>query len=195
MSAVYRLMYLLGFTPWDGVLPDELRDLIEGPNALPPGRALDLGCGKGGKSIYMAGHGWQVTGIENVARALADARKRAEAANVAIDFRRGDVTNLSDLSLEPGYALMLDFGCYHGLRPAQRDAYANGVTALASHGATLLMMAFTRAVPPIPAGVSESELMARFGPSWEMAWSHPDRAAGTSAMRRAAAGWFCLTRH
>ena len=90
--------------------------------------------------------------------------------------------------------MILAVGGSHCLRPAQRDAYANGATALASDGDTLLMMAFTRAVPPIPAGVSESELMARFGPSWEMAWSHPDRAAGTSAMIRAADDWFFLTR-
>ena len=39
MSTLYRLMYLLGFTPWDGVYPDELREAIEGPAALPAGAA------------------------------------------------------------------------------------------------------------------------------------------------------------
>ena len=194
MSTAYRLMYALGFTPWDRVLPKELTDVIEGPHALPPGSALDLGCGRGGKSIYMAGRGWKVTGVENVARALADARKRAEAAGVTVDFRRGDVTNLSDLSLEPGYNLFFDFGCYHGLKAGQRDSYATGVSALAAPGATLLMMAFTRALPPVPAGVSEAELKARFGPGWVPAWSHPVDPAGTSAMNRASAAWFCLTR-
>jgi cyclopropane fatty-acyl-phospholipid synthase-like methyltransferase len=194
MSTAYRLMYALGFTPWDRVLPRELTDVIEGADALPPGRALDLGCGNGGKSTYMASHGWKVTGIENVARALANARKRAEAADLTVDFRRGDVTNLADLSLEPGYNLLFDFGCYHGLKAAQRDSYAAGVTALAAPRATLLMMAFTRALPPVPAGVSEAELKARFGPGWQVAWSHPVEPTGTSAMNRASAAWFCLTR-
>jgi SAM-dependent methyltransferase len=194
VSTAYRLMYALGFTPWDRVLPNELTDVIEGPDALPPGRALDVGCGNGGKSIYMAGRGWKVTGVENVARALTNARKSAQAAGVAVDFRRGDVTNLVDLSLEPGYNLVFDFGCYHGLKTAQRDSYARGVSALAAPGAALLMMAFTRALPPVPAGVSEAELKARFGPTWEMAWSHPVEPAGTSAMNRASAAWFCLTR-
>lgn len=194
MSTLYRLMYLLGFTPWDAVRPAELRELIEGPTALPRGRALDLGSGKGAKSIYMAEHGWKVTAVENVPRALAEARNRAEAAHVTVDFRLGDVTRLSELGLEPGYDLLFDFGCFHGLKAAQRDAYAQGVRSIAAPGAMLLMMAFTRALPPVPVGVSESELMDRFGSDWTLLGSHPDHSAGTSAMNRAGASWFCLSR-
>jgi hypothetical protein len=36
MSLMYRLMYRVGFTPWDtGEVPPELAALIEGPGALP----------------------------------------------------------------------------------------------------------------------------------------------------------------
>ena len=194
MSTAYRLMYLLGFTPWDRVHPQELIEIIEGPEALPPGRALDLGSGKGGKSIYMASHGWKVTAIDNVPRAVAQARKRAAEVNATVDFRLGDVTRLPDVGLEPGFNLVFDFGCYHGMKSAQKDAYAQGVTSLAAPGARLLMMAFTKATPPVPAGVSESELVERFGASWSSLWSHPARSEGNSAMKRAAAGWFCLSR-
>jgi cyclopropane fatty-acyl-phospholipid synthase-like methyltransferase len=194
MSLAYRLMYLLGFTPWDGVHPQELTEIIEGPDALPPGRALDVGSGKGAKAIYMAAHGWKVTAVDNVPRAVAQARKRAEAARAAVDFRLGDVTRLSDLGLEPGFDLMIDFGCFHGLKAAQRDAYARGVTALAAPSCRLLMMAFGRAIPPV-SGVSETELVERFGAAWSLLWSHPDRSAtATSAMKRAAPGWYCLSR-
>ena len=195
MSTAYRLMYLLGFTPWDRVHPQELTDIIEGPNALPPGRALDVGCGKGAKAIYMASHGWNVTAVDNVPRAVAQARKRAEAAHATVDFRLGDVTRLTEIGLEPGFSLIIDFGCFHGLKATQRDAYARGVTDLASPKATLLMMAFGKAIPPVSAGVSEAELNTRFGDSWNLLWSHPDRSPdGTAAMQRAAPGWFCFSR-
>ena len=187
-------MYLLGFTPWDRVHPQELTEIIEGPDALPPGRALDVGSGKGGKAIYMASHGWRVTAVDNVPRALAQARKLAETAHATVDFRLGDVTRLSDLGLEPGFSLIFDFGCYHGLKSVQRDAYSRGVSSLAAPGARLLMMAFTKATPPVPAGVSESELATRFGDAWSPVWSHPARSEGNSAMKRAAAAWFCLSR-
>ncbi len=191
MGIAYRLMYAVGFTPWDGPVPVPLKEMIEGPNALPKGRTLDLGCGKGTKSVYMAAHGWNVTGVDFVPRALKEARRRADAAGVKIDFHEGDVTNLADLGLAPGYSLLFDFGCYHGLKREQRDRYAAGVTTLAAPGATLLMMAFTKALPPIPSGVSESELRERFG-AWDLAWSRSNEQPGTPAMMRASAAWFCL---
>ena len=193
VSIVYRLLYRVGFTPWDSVLPPELTEMITGPDALPTGRALDLGSGKGGKAIYMASHGWQVTAVENVSAAMLEARRRADRAGVRIDFREGDVTRLRDLSLEPGYTFVFDFGCYHGLNPSQRDAYARGVGAIAASGATLLLMGFTRPMPPVLRGVTEADLTQRLGEGWRKQWTHPVSTA-TSAMNRAAAAWFCFRR-
>ncbi len=196
MSLAYRLMYRLGFTPWDRVLPQELADVITGPNALPHGRALDMGSGYGTKAIYMATNGWRVTAVESVPRALEEAHRRASKAGVKVDFRRGDVTRLGDLKLEPGYNLVFDFGCFHGLNSGQRDAYVQGVNALAAPGATLLMMAFTKPVPPITSGVTEAEALERFGPGWHMAWSHSAEIGdGSTATRRGMPGWFCLVRN
>jgi cyclopropane fatty-acyl-phospholipid synthase-like methyltransferase len=194
VSIAYRLMYLLGFTPWDGVLPKELTAVMEGPEALPQGRALDLGSGLGRKAIYMAGHGWEVTGVEFVPRAVREARSRARSAGVEIDFKDGDVSRLGELNLTPGYTLIFDFGCFHGLKPAERTGYAEGVTALAAPGATLLMMGFTRPLPPVTHGVTETELRDRFDRDWELLWSRPTEGSGTSAMSRGASAWFRLTR-
>ena len=163
-------------------------------DGLPPGRALELGSGQGGKAIYMAGHGWKVTAVENIPRALAQARKRAEAAHVDVDFRRGDVTRLSELGLDPDYNLLFDFGCFHGLNESRREAYARGVTPLAAPGARLLMMAFSKPIRPVTLAVTEAELVQRFGGAWTLSWSHPDPSGATSAMQRAAPYWFCLAR-
>jgi 2-polyprenyl-3-methyl-5-hydroxy-6-metoxy-1,4-benzoquinol methylase len=126
MGIAYRLMYAVGFAPWDRIMPTELKQLMEGPEALPKGRALDLGSGKGTKAVYMAAHGWTVTAVEAVPRALKGARGRAQAAGVTVDFRLGDVTRLSDLGLEPGYSLLFDFGCYHGLKAPSELATPRG---------------------------------------------------------------------
>ena len=193
MSLAYRLMYLVGFSPWDGAIPQELKDSIEGKDKLPLGRALDLGCGPGAKSVYMASHAWKVVGLDFVPRALNKARARAQAAGVTIDFRQTDVTRLGELGLEPGFSFLFDFGCFHGLRDSQRTAYAEGVNSLAASGARLLIMGFTKALPPVPSGISQAELEKRF-PSWDFQWTHAVEMGGTTAMRRAEASWFCLSK-
>src|SRR5215472_1797419 len=64
-SLVYRAFYLARLRIWERrVPPSDLVELIEGPAALAPGRALDLGCGTGTDSIYLAAHGWDVTGVD-----------------------------------------------------------------------------------------------------------------------------------
>ena len=88
---LFRAMYRVGFTPWDGhPLAKSLHDLVEGNGspALPAATALDIGCGTGDASIYLAQHGWQVTGVDFVPRALAKARaKRKPAKPRSTSFR------------------------------------------------------------------------------------------------------------
>ncbi|MFD0629748.1 class I SAM-dependent methyltransferase [Streptomyces sanglieri] len=69
--------YRDGKPPWDsGITPPELVALIEGPGALMPGRALELGCGTGTNAVYLARHSWRVTAVDLVDRAVRQARRR-----------------------------------------------------------------------------------------------------------------------
>jgi 2-polyprenyl-3-methyl-5-hydroxy-6-metoxy-1,4-benzoquinol methylase len=116
MSLVYELMYLVGFKPWDsGVTPPELVAAVEGPEALEPGRALDMGCGTGTNAVYLAKRGWEVTAIDTVGRPLKTARRKAEAAAVSPRFIQGDVTKLPELGVGGGYRLVFDLGCLHSV--------------------------------------------------------------------------------
>ncbi|RFA09963.1 SAM-dependent methyltransferase [Subtercola boreus] len=57
--------------------------LVDEVSALAPGRALDVGCGEGADAIWLAGRGWQVTGVDVSGVALDRARAAAEAAGVS----------------------------------------------------------------------------------------------------------------
>ena len=119
MSLVYRAFYRLGLTPWEQDDPVEpLADLVTGPDALAPGRALDIGCGTGSDAIFCARNGWQVTGIDDVPLALKRARAKAAAAGVDVRFVQADVTRTGPERIGTGYRLMIDMGCLHNLEPA-----------------------------------------------------------------------------
>jgi SAM-dependent methyltransferase len=196
MSLVYRLLYLVGFSPWDtGQVPTELSALVEGGDALPAGRALDIGCGTGTQAVYLARQGWRVTGVDAVERPLRRARVRAAANGVAVDWIRADVTRLVELGLSPGFALVFDRGCYHGLSDQERDAYAAAVTALAAPGATLLMMAFApNRVLVGPSGADEADIVARFT-GWRLDSMQADgSSAPAGPLRNVPRRWYRLRR-
>ena len=82
-QTLFRIFYRIGFTPWDGhPLAQSLRHLIEGTRdaaPLPAGSALEVGCGTGDCSIYLAQHGWKVTAVDFVAKPLERARAKASS--------------------------------------------------------------------------------------------------------------------
>ena len=154
----FRIAYRFGFKPWDsGVAPPELVELVEGPSALPPGRALDLGCGTGTNCRYLLDHGWEVTGVDYIARAIGVAKNKAPRAKLMV----GDVTKLAELGVTGPFDLMLDLGCFHWIPDARREAYVKGAAQVARPGATLLMFAFSEKGPGTPVA-TESEIRQRF---------------------------------
>src|SRR6266567_3352852 len=144
MSLRFELAYLFGYAPWDrwgGKPLGRLREFVEGADAPGPGRALDLGCGKGHASIYLAQHGWKVTGIDVVERALRVARQRAEKQRVAVEFVHGDITRLTQAGVTGPFDLFVDLGCFHILSDMERQLYSNSIAEVATSSALLILFA------------------------------------------------------
>ena len=81
---------------------------IESIKRLTSGRrALDIACGEGRNSIYLAQHGFQVTGLDISDVALSKARQRSVQEGVSIEFRQAD---LEGCRIEDGqYDLIINF--------------------------------------------------------------------------------------
>jgi SAM-dependent methyltransferase len=196
---VYQTLYRLGLIFWQRPAPPpDLVALVEGPSPLPPGRALDLGCGTGTDTLYLATHGWDVTAVDMVRRALATARQKATAAGVSPRFLEGDVTRLHDLGVGDGYTLVLDFGCFHTLPEDQRSRYVTEVSNAAAPGATFLLYGFRRPpkAAPLHAGLTVEEVRQRFAPAdWQLVSADHVPAETINIRARQAANRFDLWRY
>ena len=110
--------------------------LVAEAGELPPGRALDVGCGEGGDVLWLAGRGWQVTGLDWSEVALARAAEHAAAAGLTdrVEWVRGDVDSWSPP--EAAYDLVTA----HFLHPTaeQRGRLVARLAAAVAPGGTLL---------------------------------------------------------
>ena len=61
--------------------------LVGEVSGLPPGRALEAGCGHGAEALWLAAHGWHVTAVDFSAAALAHGRATAEALGPEVASR------------------------------------------------------------------------------------------------------------
>jgi ubiquinone/menaquinone biosynthesis C-methylase UbiE len=169
---LFRIFYRIGFTPWDGhPIAANLQDMVEGTSDQPPlpaGSALDLGCGTGDSSIYLAQHGWKVTGVDFVPKALDKARAKAGAAGLSINFVQADVTHLSQAGIGANFPLIVDNGCLHNMSDNDRDAYVREVSAVAAPDARLLIVAFLPGGRFGVRGVEPAEMERRFASTWTL---------------------------
>ena len=170
----YPLLYRLGITPWDrDSVPTRVVEVADERSSA--GRALDLGCGTGRDSVYLAERGWAVTGIDGVKQAIEGARERSKGSGVDVNWILGDVTQLETLGLGEAFDLVLDRGCFHGLSDRERERCARGVTGLTGPGARLLLFAFQpRRLGLGPRGITAEDVQAKFGPTWDVVSVTPD---------------------
>lgn len=176
MSArhLYNLGYRLLRMPWEIGPRTELVDLVES-GRLRPGRAIDLGCGTGANAIFLAEHGFTVTGVDFAPAALAKARRTAQLADVEVDFVQADLTTL-DTDTDTGlgtFDLLVDYSTFDDLNHADRARYVQAASTLARPGTQFLLWCFEW--PPRRRDrwlglrtVAPGEITARFGASCDI---------------------------
>jgi SAM-dependent methyltransferase len=166
---LFRILYGIGLTPWDGHPRSvTLRELVEGSDRRTPGSALDVGCGTGDTSIYLAQSGWHVTGVDFTPKAVHKARTKARAAGAAVDFVHADVTHLSQAGITGPFELIVDNGCLHGMSDHDRDLYVQEISAAAAPSARLAIAGFARGGGVGPVGIDQAEIERRFTPAWAL---------------------------
>jgi SAM-dependent methyltransferase len=176
----YELAYAMGFHPWEDADTEpgfvakfeELFDQEEKDRTPPFGKALDLGCGSAIWGIRLAKRGWEVTGIDNVEKALGRGQERIRKAGVKMRLVKGDVTALTKSDVGADYDLILDTGTFHGLAKDQRLAMGREVSAVAAPRATLFLLVWPALFRPLIRGADRADVEAAF-PGWKISQVEP----------------------
>ncbi|GAB2938118.1 NAD(P)/FAD-dependent oxidoreductase [Rhodococcus aerolatus] len=103
---------------------------------LAPGRALDVGCGEGADALWLAGRGWDTTGIDISAVALARAAAQAEREGLTVELQQAD---LGQWDAGAGEYDLVSAQYFHWV-PAPRDALFTRLARAVRPGGTLLLV-------------------------------------------------------
>jgi methyl halide transferase len=186
--------YRDGNLPWDTGRPSSELQRVLKQHAIQPCRALDLGCGTGSSSVWLAQQGFDVTGIDVAALAVERAQERARTAGVNARFVAADILNLPDPDLP--FSFFFDRGCYHAVRRGAPAAYAPAIARQVAPGAIGLILAGNANEPhdPGPPVVSEEQIRDEIGVAFQIMDLHEFRFDEAPGVPERFLGWSCLVR-
>ena len=133
--------------PWNIETPPEvLVRLVRSGKIRPQCRAIDLGCGAGNYAVWLAGLGFEVTGVDSSPAAIQIARGKAAEKGVRCTFVTADL--LGGLhEVDGSFDFAYDYELLHHLMPEEREVYIRNVHRLTNPHATYLSVCFSEADP------------------------------------------------
>ena len=184
--------YRSGNLPWDTGRPSSELQRVVREIKLQPGRALELGCGTGTNSVWLAQQGFDVTGIDVAPLAVQQAEKRAGAAGVDAHFLVADVLHLPELG--GPFAFFFDRGCYHAVRRNAPDQYATAVARQLVTGGRGLILAGNAREPhhPGPPVATEEQIRDELGVAFHILDLHEFRFDEAPHVMERFLAWSCL---
>lgn len=165
----------------DHRFPKELEQLVA---ETKPKTSLDLGCGLGMASSFMAEKGVATVGIDFSPVAIDKAKRRISKERYKPIFLVGDVTDLN--MLDPTFDVTYDLGCFQCLQAAAQEKYIEEVYRLLKPGGTHLIWATDST--PSQMQLSPNYIAQKFESKFELTHSKESRR------KLKASHWYWLKR-
>ncbi len=132
--------------PWIYDTPPAILIELVNKGVVKPCRTLDLGCGIGNYSIYLATKGFTVTGIDISSVAIEIAKKNAKEKNARCKFFAANLLG------DPGdvgydYEFAYDWELLHHISPDKRRIYVKNVYNLLKSNGKYMSVSFSEKDP------------------------------------------------
>jgi SAM-dependent methyltransferase len=139
--------YKTGNLPWDTNEADEHLVHLVATKTILPGKALDVGCGTGTNSLWLARQGFSVLGVDIAREAIDLANVKNNDKSLSCEFAYMDF--LHDNSLAQSYDLVYDRGCFHSFdKEEERLLFARQVSrVLKTNGIWVSLIGSTEGAP------------------------------------------------
>jgi len=126
--------------PWELGKPRKtLIDLVES-GKIQPGSTLDLCCGVGTNTAYMAQNGF-VTAIDISKHALKLAKQKAQRAKAEIKFALASFVTLP--FKDAAFDFVFDMGCFHHVEVEDRPEFIHGIRRVLKPESKYLLICFS----------------------------------------------------
>jgi ubiquinone/menaquinone biosynthesis C-methylase UbiE len=161
-----------GTPQWDVGHPQPVFQALIKDGEIKPGRALDIGCGRGENAIMLAMIGCDVTGIDLVEDAISDAKAKAIERHVKVNFIVGDVLQLDRFFMDGEFDIVIDSGLFHVMTDEERPVFVQQVHRVLKAGGKYFMLCFSDKEPEGygPRRVSKAEIEHTFMPLFNITY-------------------------
>jgi cyclopropane fatty-acyl-phospholipid synthase-like methyltransferase len=129
---------------------------------------LDAGCGTGDNSLYLAGLGLEVVGVDFVPAAIEKALSKAKERSLAATFLVWDALKLQRLKRR--FNTVIDAGFFHVLPAKKRPDFVMSLASVLDSGGTFFMTCFSEHEPGTwgPLRLTQAEIRESFGQGWRI---------------------------
>lgn len=136
---IFHLLYRF-YVPWDiGRVQPAVADLEE--NLEISGRILDVGCGMGETTLFLAQKGYDVQGVDLVPSAIEEARSKAFDKGLEDLFFVHDALRLHELT--DRFDTIIDVGLFHTLSDMDRRSYISSISSVLKVPGKLFILCFS----------------------------------------------------
>ncbi|NRB42794.1 MAG: class I SAM-dependent methyltransferase [Pseudomonadales bacterium] len=129
---------------------------------------LEIGCGRGDLSLYLASLGCDVLGIDFSQQAIASSQNKVNASLDSVRFQVQDVFKLNELDRR--FNSIVDCCFFHMFDDASRSAYEKVLKACINPGGRIYMLNFAIDLPSsnAPKSVKPVDIASTFKEGWSI---------------------------